>query len=86
MHFEVKIYKNQRKGFAEVTGNLHYKFAEVSLRGILSLLIKKKIQTKRFFKNSFQANFPCLYSLKTSENLNFWFSDISRGLRSKALT
>ena len=28
MQFEAKTYKSQRKGFTEVTGNFHYKFAD----------------------------------------------------------
>ena len=28
MQFEPKTYKNQRKGFAEVTGNFSYRFAD----------------------------------------------------------
>ena len=46
----------------------------------------KSAKTKSFFQNSFQANLPGLYPLKTSENLNLWFSDIFRGFRSGTLT
>ena len=31
---------------------------------------KKGPKVKKFFKNSFEANFPYLYPLNTSENLN----------------
>ena len=54
--------------------------------GILSWLIKNKIsQSKNFFQKPFQANFPSLYPLKTSKNLNLWFPDIFRGFRSGTL-
>ena len=33
--------------------------------------------------NPFQANVPCLYTLKTSQNL--WFSDVFRGYGNGAL-
>ena len=82
MQFEAKTYKNQSKGFAEVTGNFHNKDS------ILSWLIPKKKhpKAKYFFQNSFQANFPCIYPLKTSKKLNLWFSDIFRWFRSGTLT
>ena len=74
MQFEAKTYKNQRKGFAEVPNNFHYKFADQKSRQdlILPWLINKKISKENFFfQNPCQANFPCLYPLKISENLNF---------------
>ena len=62
MQFEAKTYKNQRKGFAEVTGNFHYKFADKKSPqdGNLSWLIKKKKKVpkaKFFFKTYFKPIF-----------------------------
>ena len=37
MQFEAKTYKNQRKGFAEVPNNFHYKFADQTSRQDLIL-------------------------------------------------
>ena len=41
---EAKTYENQSKGFAEVTGNFHYKLADYKSPqdGVLSWLIIKK--------------------------------------------
>ena len=51
MQFEAKTYKNQSKGFAEVTGNFHNKDS------ILSWLIPKKKNIPKqniFFKTHFK--------------------------------
>ena len=67
MQFEAKFYKNQRKRFAEVTGN----FLSSLIKKIKKTKQKKtKTKTKqKKFLNLFQVNFPNLYPLKTSENL-----------------
>ena len=92
MQFEAKTYKNQSKGFTEVTGNFIINLLIKSLPKTAMVnqkknKIKKKIpKAKIFFQNLFQTNFHCLNPLKTSENLNLWFSDIFRGFRSGTLT
>ena len=61
MQFEAKDYKNEGKGFEEVTGNFHDKFTDQKspLDGILSWLIKKKKMPKEkmFFKTHFIPGF-----------------------------
>ena len=92
LQFEAKTYKNQRKGFTEVTGSFQYKFPDYKSPqdDLLSWLISKKKKKKFpkqlfFFKThvNLQSNFPCLYPSKTSENLNLWFSDTFRGFKNE---
>ena len=60
MQFEAKTYKNQSKGFAEVTGNFHNKDS------ILSWLIPKKktSQSKIFFSKLISSQFPMYIPLE----------------------
>ena len=60
LQFEVKTYKNQRKGFTEVTGSFEYIFPDCKSPqdDLLSWLINKKKIPKAnfFFQNSFQSS------------------------------
>ena len=62
LQFEAKTYKNQRKGFTEVTGSFQYKFPDYKSPqdDLLSWLIskkKKKIpKANVFFQNSCQSS------------------------------
>ena len=55
LQFEAKTYKNQRKGFTEVTGSFQYKFPDYKspqddlLSWLISKKKKKNSQSKFFF-------------------------------------
>ena len=51
LQFEVKTYKNQRKGFTKVTGSFEYKFPDCKSPqdDLLSWLINKKNPQSKFF-------------------------------------
>ena len=96
MQYGTETYKTQRKGIAEVFDNFILLIISVpKMASCHGYSKKKKKERKRkkkknkatfFLQNSFQANVPCLYPLKTSGNLNLWFSDIFRVFRSGTLT
>ena len=70
LQFEAKTYKNQRKGFTEVTGSFQYKFPDYKSPqdDLLSLLIskkKKKNSQSKFFFSKLMSIFNPIFHVYT---------------------